>query len=77
MLKVNVGVKKTGKEGVNVESMDLRLYEGDRKMCEREGEEYREKVEGRRIKGEKWVEGNVLLVVDKGKEYEVKYTGEC
>lgn len=44
VLKVNVAVKNTGKDPLNVDSMDFTLYQGDTKMSDTDPEDYSEKL---------------------------------
>lgn len=76
VLKVNVAVKNTGKDPLNVDSMDFTLYQGDTKMSDTDPEDYSEKLQGSTINADKSVEGNLFFVVDKGKQYELNYTPE-
>lgn len=71
VLKVNVAVKNTGKDPLNVDSMDFTLYQGDTKMSDTDPEDYSEKLQGSTINADKSVEGNLFFVVDKGKQYEL------
>ncbi|MGE9753907.1 DUF4352 domain-containing protein [Bacillus inaquosorum] len=77
VLKVNVAVKNTGKEPLNVDSMDFTLYQGDTKMSDTDPEDYNEKLQGSTINADKSVEGNLFFVVDKGEKYELNYTPEA
>ncbi|WP_339191918.1 DUF4352 domain-containing protein [Bacillus sp. FSL K6-1003] len=76
VLKVNVAVKNTGKEPLNVDHMDFTLYQGDTKMSDTDPEDYNEKLQGSTINTDKSVEGNLFFVVDKGEKYELNYTPE-
>ncbi|KAF1678854.1 DUF5105 domain-containing protein [Bacillus mexicanus] len=76
VLKVNVAVKNTGKEPLNVDNMNFTLYQGDTKMSETAPEDYNEKLRSSTISTDKSVEGSLFYVVDKGKKYELNYTPE-
>ncbi|WP_420976677.1 DUF5105 domain-containing protein [Bacillus vallismortis] len=76
VLKVNVAVKNTGKEPLNVDSMDFTLYQDDTKMSDSDPEDYNEKLRNSTIDADKTVEGNLFYIVNKGKKYELNYMPE-
>lgn len=45
-------------------------------MSDTDPEDYSEKLQGSTINADKSVEGNLFIVVDKGKQYELNYTPE-